>query len=418
MGRTALFIDDCLTHKDSVSHVSADGESASGPLSNALNDRPRSFWLTSANYFFMIDGGMWMDINEGSGEVSVKLSHDVGGGIIIAQKLQNNLNASAVTSLTYTVVWTGAKFQISAVNGAGAATNFAMLFDSGSHGASQPRSMLGFQDADYSGSSSYTAAYQRHGTDFFAVFETPATTTGAVSQFSDVFALALDAGPKAAINLATPLPTDTSSTVKMYSHSSIPSLTDRAAWESSATAYTFSTRNPEGPYKSGFANRIQVAHASAGATVTARYYAFSWRYFDEEPYHAVGLIKALKKKASATRQIAQLQGHGLLDPSVPLGINSYFPVQQLLRWKVNLNFDSWEASDFRDVVHDVVLEGKAKGLLWALRWDKIADGTYDPEDEAARGFLFWGAITEYSTDDYSGFASDYISAELTVEQVR
>jgi len=418
MGRTALFIDDCLTHKDSVSHVHPDCERVEAPLSNALNGRPRSFWLTSANYFFMIDGGTWMDLDEGSGEVSVKLGHDVGNGIAIAYKIQNSLNAASVTSLTYTVTWTGAKFEISAVNGAGAATNFSMLFDSGSHGTSQPRNLLGFLDADYSGSSSYTAAYRRYGTDFFAVFETPATTTGGVSQFSDVFALTLDAGPSAAINLATPLPTDVSSTVKMYSHSSIPSLTDRASWESSATSYTFSTRNPEGPYKSGFVNQIQVAHASAGATVTARYYAFSWRYFDEEPYHAVGLIKALKKKASASRQVAQLQGHGLLDPSVPFGVNSYFPVQQLLRWKVNLNFDSWEASDFRDVVHDVVLEGKAKGLLWALRWDQIADGTYDPEDEAARGFLFWGAITDYSADDYSGFASDYISAELTVEQVR
>ena len=29
--------------------------------------------------------------------------------------------------------------------------------------------------------------------------------------------------------------------------------------------------------------------------MTYRYWAFSYRFFDEDPYHAVGLLKALKK---------------------------------------------------------------------------------------------------------------------------
>ena len=67
----------------------------------------------------------------------------------------------------------------------------------------------------------------------------------------------------------------------------------------------------------------------------------------------------------------------------------------------------------------VVREGRSKGLLWGLRWDKIADGTYTAQSEADKGFLFWGAITNYGQGTYSGAGSTgYISGELTIQQVR
>jgi hypothetical protein len=91
----------------------------------------------------------------------------------------------------------------------------------------------------------------------------------------------------------------------------------------------------------------------------------------------------------------------------------------LTRWVAPLNFNAWDAADYRDTVQRVVREGAATGLVWALRWDEIVDGTYDAEDEADLGFLLWGAVTSYGQGTYSGRgSSDYISGELTVEQVR
>jgi len=69
------------------------------------------------------------------------------------------------------------------------------------------------------------------------------------------------------------------------------------------------------------------------------------------------------------------------------------------------------------VVQGVVRHGKADGLLWALRWDEIADGTHKAQDEADRGFLVWGALQEYSLDTFVGESADYMSGSLKLEQI-
>jgi len=66
----------------------------------------------------------------------------------------------------------------------------------------------------------------------------------------------------------------------------------------------------------------------------------------------------------------------------------------------------------------VVRAGRATGLAWSLRWSAVADGTYGADDEADKGFLLWAALQDYSEDDYGGAASDFISGEITLEQVR
>ena len=135
--------------------------------------------------------------------------------------------------------------------------------------------------------------------------------------------------------------------------------------------------------------------------------------------HGVGILKAFQKYSSTTLQITRLAGHGLTDPPAPLGVRNYYPAQSLLRWVAPLNFNAWGAADYRDTVQAVVRLGAAKGLVWSLRWDEIVDGTYDAEDEADLGFLFFGSITDYGQGTYSGAGtSDFISGELTVEQVR
>lgn len=164
-------------------------------------------------------------------------------------------------------------------------------------------------------------------------------------------------------------------------------------------------------------NQIRLAH-NANVACAERYWLWSWRHQDEVKRHKIGLVKAFKRTWSATRTITTLRGHGLLNPQRGLGINNYYPVNQLRRWNVPLAFDAWSASDYRTVIQGVVRHGKQDGLLWALRWDEIADGTYTANSEADKGFLVWGSLQDYSRDTYVGEGADYISGDLKIEQLR
>jgi len=90
----------------------------------------------------------------------------------------------------------------------------------------------------------------------------------------------------------------------------------------------------------------------------------------------------------------------------------------LRRWNVPLSFDSWQAADYRTVIQGTVRHGKQEGLLWALRWDDIADGSVNAKGEADKGFLVWGALQEYSLDTFVGESADYMSGSLRIEQLR
>jgi hypothetical protein len=320
-----------------------------------------------------------------------------------ALSIQAFLNSASSTTRTYTVSYsaTTSKFTISA-NG-----TFSILWSSGSHGGSSganPRQWLGWglNPSDTSSATSHEAPEKRYGTELFITFDLGSAKT------VDALALILDAGDGASINDSN------YSVIKAYANATSLSPTNRAYWEASAAKKLTFTSQPTDEE-----NPIQMAFDSGGSAMSYRYWAFSWRFFDEEPYHAVGLLKALKKFTSSTRQITELSGHGFVDPTQPLGVGNYYPGQDLIRWVAPLNFNSWEAADYRDTVQAVVKEGSAKGLVWALRWDQIADGTYNTQDEAGRGFIFWGSITSYGQGSYSGAGSSgYISGDLTVEQVR
>ena len=164
-------------------------------------------------------------------------------------------------------------------------------------------------------------------------------------------------------------------------------------------------------------NTIRLAHNS-GNSMSARYWLFSWRHQDSLHRHKVGLVKGFDRTWSGTRTVTTLRKHGLLNPQRGLGINNYYPVEQLRRWNVPLAFDAWGASDYRDVIHAAVRHGKQKGMLWALRWDEIADGTKFAQDEADKGYLVWCALQTYSRDTYVGEGADYMSGQLKLEQIR
>ena len=399
MARTAFFLDDRFSAEDSKVTVGPNGDGPSAPVANALDDRPRIVWQAGPGGYYSIDGDSdYIDINEGGGEVSVGVGHMVGTGSAIAQQIQAKLNASSLLSLTsYAVTYDAqtARFTIAA------GSNFALPWNTGTNNATSIRQWLGFSKVDLSGASSYTAQERRYGTDHWALFDLGSALSITVA------ACILDGGDDVGWNDAN------ASVVRIYAHTSILSQTDRFKWQDNAAkVLTFSDRPAEDQ------NKLQIAFDTGGAAMGYRYWAFSWRYFDEDPYHAVGLLKGLAEYSSSTRQVSQLEGHGLVDSTRALSVASYYPSQALQVWRAPLTFDNWEASDYRDVVTEVVREGKARGLVWSLRWTGIADGTYDADEEADKGFLLWAALQRYSQDDYGGAASDYISGEITLEQVR
>lgn len=400
MSLTAFFMDDVFSHSDTVATVGSSGQSAAGPLTNALDDRPRVVWQTDTNAYYCIDYGRYIDIREGSAaEVQVSLRFMNGTADQVALKIQNSLNAtSAGLGLTYTVFYnpTNGRFEFKSTG------TFSILWDTGSNSAQDPhlRDWLGFTKADDTGGAHYIAGDARYGTDHWAVFN-----LGSAKSFT-LGACILDGGDDVSWNTAL-------STVKLFGNSTNLGSQQRSPWVSGAAkTITFSNRPDEDQ------NRIQVAFDTDGAAMAYRYWAFSWRYFDPDPFHAVGLLKGLVKYGSASRQVAQLKGHGLIDTTKALNVKSYYPTQDLLTWRAPLTFDNWEASDYRSVVTEVVRNGRARGLVWALRWSQIADATYNAAREADKGFLLWAALQRYGQDDYAGAASDYISGELTLEQVR
>ena len=403
MPLTAFLCQDRLSHKDTSTNLPTSMVSAdASPYTNALDDRPRLVWQAPTPGFWSTPAS-YIDINEGGGDVSVALPPLAGNAHQWATVLTTFLNASAL-SLTYTVSYNdaAAKFTISVLSG-----TIDILWSSGTHGGASGdniRQWLGYElsPSDTGAAATHTAPEKRYGTELFVTFDLGSAKT------VDAAACILDAGTAASINDAN------YSSAKFYGNATALSSVSRGDWDTNATKkLTFTDQPAESE------NRIQVAYDTAGAAMSYQYWAFSWRFFDEDPYHAVGIIKALKKYSSTTRQITELAGHGLKDPTSPLGVQTYYPAQSLTRWVAPLNFNAWDAADYRDTVQRVVREGAATGLVWALRWDQIVDGTYDAEDEADLGFLLWGAVTSYGQGTYSGRgSSDYISGELTIEQVR
>lgn len=166
-------------------------------------------------------------------------------------------------------------------------------------------------------------------------------------------------------------------------------------------------------------NQIRLALYSSGSASTQTHWMFTWRHQDSHKTHNVKLCKAFERTWSDTgRTLTTLKKQGLLNTGQSLGIDNYYPVPRLQRWVAPLAFDAWPASEYRDVVQEVVHHGRQNGLLWALRWDDIASGEVDAEDEADKGFLLWATLQDYSRDTYVGESADFISGELDLEQLR
>lgn len=416
MGRTAFFLDDALSNPEDPVSIIASAmatSNTSAPVRNALDDRPRHVWMNGEGVWAPSSAvagdaySAWIDIEEGSSGNTYSTIMQSGPftAIQFAASVAAQINGNSNLSLTYTVTYhpTSGRFIIAASG------SFDIKWKTGTHGSDNTDShvgpWMGFSDSADSGAGTSHAGTPRYDTELQAIFKCDLLTT---PMKPSLWAAILQGDERTVANGGTDF-TD----VKIYGHSSDLGL-NRRAWEAAATyQLTFSSRPAEDE------NKIQVAFASDGTAMGADYWFFSWQYFDQSDNHGAGIIKALTRFTTSDRQITQLSGHGLDDPTIPLGLESYYPVQNLLRWIAPLNFNSWGAADYRNVVEEVVRRGRSRGLVWALRWDEILDLTYDADDEADKGFLLYASLRDYSQASYQGRGStEFISGELTIEQVR
>lgn len=427
MGRMAFGVGDAFSSVDRGEIIFKGTAAALGgygdpsrPI-NAVNDLPRVVWMNKTGQWSPVGTSpdnyvVFIDVKETSAS-TVGVSMGTFGhpktGPELAHVMESLLNSSALT-LAYTVTYDPilGRFTISATGG-----TFQVLWKTGTHGSDNWTAetayrnlgpWLGFDtDFDSGIGTAVTSEEERFDTELSVGMHIRDATISANVWATVLQSASAEAG--AGVDF---------SDVKIYGHASDLGI-NRRKWEADAAVnLTFSARS-EDPTAAQPTNKLQIAYAANAATVDKEFWFISWRYFDATKGHAMGLLKALDIVESSTRQITQLSGHGLEDPTTPLGVDTYYPVQNMLRWKAPLNFNSWGAADYRTVVQGAVKAGRSKGLLWALRWDEIVDGTYDADDEAARGFLLWASIHDYSDDDYSGAGTnEFISGEITIEQVR
>jgi len=158
-------------------------------------------------------------------------------------------------------------------------------------------------------------------------------------------------------------------------------------------------------------------HLATRTTGTARTVAFFiWRFFDSAKEHHVGFVGLMKVLTSATRQISQIQRHGLTSASGRLHLDNY-PAARRQQVALEVRADDWLwSTDYATVVYPLELIGTSGLVGVAVNYSEIADATLDAEDEADRGFLFLGSLAEEPERGYGSVSDSRASASLKFVQ--
>lgn len=403
MSLTAFFSDDLLA-KGSISDSSLPG--AGTPVANVNDPRPRKVFQNGPEGCFEVTTGrQWIDLSETAPAVTVAIQVPVGvyTGQGLAQAIRAAIAATPGLFNSYQVVWSGGRFRILSVSAV--TTTFSLLWNSGAHGSAGAGdsigTLIGFRNVDLGPGDDFQAQDFRYSTHTFVRW-----TLDKSRPFHLATCQLYGDGSTSFIN------------ANLYVHSG--NLGNRReVWAASAsTSLSFSNRPGESE------NVIQIAWPASMSTGSQVF--FSWEHIDESEVHQVGVVALLKKigstaqsdGSSASRTVTQLRGHGLLDDSQGLGVNSYYPARTLKRWTTPLSFDAWELADYRAVIHKLVRYGRQTPFVWALNWTDLYHGGRLAQNEADNGSLLWAAIQDYSLDDREGATSAYASGTLTIEQVR
>jgi hypothetical protein len=415
--QTAFFIEDELDGMITTSSVYDIDPNTNNSARNMSDPRPRVAWIAGksdpllADTRFEVDNNnRYIDIEDTSGNtetLSIPRGHYTGPSLAAA------IEAELVAS-TYASAWvagynvTIGKFQI--FDPSMLSAQIKILWKTGPNGSDNGRTSLagelgwvnpGVAAEDTSFSMDHSSIYSRWNTFTYAVFK--------MDDAKNLRAWLCEVGNA---ELGVIDPTIDISNIHIFGAAG--NMGALFNWQTSApVSLTYS------PGPSFSENQIRLGLYNSGAASTQTTWMFSWRHQDSHKTHIVKLCKAFERTWSDTgRTLTTLKKQGLLNTGQSLGIDNYYPVPRLRRWVAPLAFDAWPASEYRDVVQEVVHHGRQNGVLWALRWDDIASGVVNAEDEADKGFLLWATLQDYSRDTYVGESADFISGEISLEQLR
>ena len=149
-----------------------------------------------------------------------------------------------------------------------------------------------------------------------------------------------------------------------------------------------------------------------------QYWAFFWRHVDDHTSHRIGVLRGAEALTSATRTVREIGDHQFANRTTPRSLENQHPVQLLGDWRMAVQMERWEASEYRAFKVEADRYGMADGVVFALNWTDIVAATLTVDGEADKGLIFYGAITDSSTDGYAGAGSDYMTGSLGFRQLR
>lgn len=416
MARAGLFLTDLFGGDGVLSGTS--GETPEFPRSYLQTDLPGQMYqqweAQEGGGSFELTAGTndRIYINEGSGLVTIDVSGAAGwyGGpnaainfaAAIESELNNASNQSGVGAPladNYSVGYNAGarKFSISndSLN-----TFTLLLFSQTSRNLMTL--LLGWSDATDLGSSFvYLANFERSSTQTWIQYTTPLGSEIA----PNLIALILESVGG----------TDTSA-ASLYNDVTIFASNSyfgnaSAAWEASAPLTINVSDRP-----SEAENTLQVGVTSNATGY--RYWFVRWNHVDDHAYHRIGICRAMAAISSSTRTVREISDQDLFVRTPPRTLENQHPVILKSEWRISIELERWEAADYRSWMVESKRYGTASGMVFALNWTDVLSGSLQADDEADKGFLFYGTIRQFSSDAYSGNESDYMSGQMSLGQLR
>lgn len=184
-----------------------------------------------------------------------------------------------------------------------------------------------------------------------------------------------------------------------------------AAWSAAAGLTLNASDRP-----SESENTLQVAVTSNATTY--EHWLVAWVHVDDKTYHRIGIARAMAAISSSTRTVREISDQDLFVRTPARTLENQHPVQLKSEWRISIELERWEAADYRAWMVESKRYGRASGMVFSLNWTDVLSGTLQADDEADKGFLFYGTIRQFSSDAYSGNESDYMSGQMSLGQLR
>jgi hypothetical protein len=353
-------------------------------------------------WFEVGSSNKWIDVNEGSGPVSVEVASGYYSSAgALRDAVSTALNTAGGLSDTYTITWVNGWYAI------GSTGTFSILWESGTHGSSLADDNIGQElgfstAADDASAGSHTADEQRYSTA--AGFHFDLGSSIALHAFL-WYAEGGDDGVAASFD-----------NVAVYLDTAFRGW-HRDAWiDASSTAVGFSARPTDQDV-----NQIQLGFQDPDTATPYRYGFVSWRHWDSSADHRIGLLKAFKATLDSTngRTIGPLRGHRPILGGEPRNLRNYYAPPGITRWRASMTFPDWEIASWKGVILSLAAHGLQTGALWVEDFTSLKGNTIATTlADVNLGRVLWCTLQSLSGGDATGQADAYRTADAAIEQLR